>query len=421
MQIEMIAVGDELLDGRVCETNSYRLSKRLRELGHRLRAIQTVPDDEASIAAAFASASARGGLIIASGGLGITEDDRTRAALSRWSGRGLVVDAAGLEAVQSRNHERGRAWRGALEGHAVIIEGGRGLHNPVGLAVGIDVDAPGGARVVALPGVPAEFDAMLAQHLSSWLQTNQSWSLRQWSCFGRGELGLEAKLTSLQLSDSVSVGLTAGDGVVGVTLSASEGDEAALKDAAARVEATLAPFLVTAGGDSLAEHLGGVLTRRGESLASSESCTGGLIGHLLTEVAGSSAYFTEAAVTYSNDAKMRRLGVRSSTLERFGAVSRHVVLEMVHGLRERSGATWGVATSGVAGPGGGSAAKPVGLVHIAVEGPGVVLHRAVFYPGRDRSLVKRLAANAALSMLIMGIEGRALWPTPALPEPIFLD
>jgi nicotinamide-nucleotide amidase len=429
----MIAVGDELLDGRVADTNSARVAQRLRPWGLRLHHTQAVPDDLLAITAAVAD-SLRAfppdtdGLLVLSGGLGVTADDLTRAALSDLLRQPLTEDPDGLAALTERLHLRGRALTPDLRGHALRLSGSRPLANPTGLAIGFCAHHPNHPRVaiVTLPGVPSELEAMLDAHLPAFVQRDgPRWRQRRFGFVGLPERDLERRLPTLP--PAVRVSLNAKSGVVEVSLSAHTPEDPTAPDPLADAEAALracaaAPYLITTDGEWPHEACARLLIARGQTLATAESCTGGLLAHALTDIAGVSACYLEGFVTYANQAKVARLQVSPEALATFGAVSRHTVQAMAIGARRAAQTDWAIATSGIAGPGGAVPGKPTGLVHVAVAGPDdLIIHRALFFPSRPRALVKQLAAHAVFALLACALEGRPPPPSDPLPNTVFVD
>jgi nicotinamide-nucleotide amidase len=442
MHIRMIAVGDELLDGRVADTNSARVAQRLRPWGLTLHHTQAVPDDLSAILDALAAPTPppAGGLIILSGGLGVTADDLTRQALSRFLDLPLVEDADAITAITERLTRRDRALSADLRGHALLPQGATPLANPAGLAIGFCVAYPGHPRtqILTFPGVPDELEAMLDAHLPAILQAAAAgspdssdgpdsshrarWEQRRFGFVGATERDLEQLLPPLP--EGVRVSINVKSGVVEVSLSAQSSPARALLSAAeSTLRASLAaPYLITTGGDLPHHAVARLLLARQQTLATAESCTGGLLAHSLTDIPGISSCFIEGFVTYANQAKVARLGVRPETLASFGAVSRHTVEEMALGAKRAAQTDWAIATSGIAGPGGAVPGKPTGLVHTAIAGPdGLLIHRPLFLPGRARALVKQVTAHTIFSFLLCAMEGRPLPPLAPLPAEIFLD
>ncbi len=407
--IEALAIGDELLDGRVVDGNSAVLARALRALGLRLGRVTVVGDDEEAIAAALAASAARGSVVVCSGGLGPTGDDRTREAAARWLGVGLEEDAGSLEAIRRRFEASGRVMSPNNRQQARFPAGSAVLENPAGTAPGFCC-ARGEASAWFLPGVPHEYAALLERHvLPALAPASGATARRRLVFFGIGESELEHRLAGVGLPGSVSLGWRPRFPELEVTVVARGADAAAAEGDAELARALILdrarPWCVAEGAEELPERVGRLLLARGERATTVESCTGGMIAAAITSVAGSSAWFDEARVTYANAAKASLAGVREETLAAHGAVSAAVVQEMALGGQARSGAAWSVAVSGIAGPGGGSADKPVGLVYLAIAGPGgVEVQRLLWPPTWSRERIRQATCWAALAGLAEAVE-----------------
>lgn len=409
MKIAMLAIGDELVDGQSIESNSATLAQILRERGQRLTEVRRVRDQIETIVEALNALAADHDIVITSGGLGITRDDLTRQAVATLLGTDIVEDEGSLRVVKARVAGRGREFAPALQGHATHPDGATVIDNPVGLAIGFEATV-GDCYVATFPGVPFEFDAMARQWAARF--GHGDIHRRSVTLFGVTERQVEQRLEGLDIPADIHVGICPHDGPLDVSLS---GPQAEVNEQLEVIAERLGAHVL--GYDASIEALlGAALTERQQTIASAESCTGGLIGSMITDVSGSSGYFLEGVVTYSNDAKMARLGVSPRTLEEHGAVSEATVREMAAGVRRTSTADWGVSSSGIAGPTGGSADKPVGLVHLCVAGPAGDVHRVVYFPGVGRTRVKRRAAYAALTMLLCAVSERDV-PVLSAPRP----
>lgn len=405
MTTALLAIGDELLDGRYADGHARRLARALRARGHRLDEVRIVPDRHDAIVGALGALAADGHTaIVVTGGLGATEDDLTRDAVAAWLGAELLADDASLARVRAWIASRGRTLDDAImRVHATIPAGSQPLDNPVGLATGF-VARKGAAAIAVLPGVPRELEAMLEDALEHLLPPAAAgtWLQRRVLCHDVTETGLESRLRELDAPPpGFRYGLVALGGPVELSIS-GHGDLAALEAHHQAVLAHLGEQIVASpDGAPLPQRVAQLLLSRGETVSTAESCTGGLVASLLTDVAGSSAYFLEGAVTYSNEAKSARLGVPPQLIAEHGAVSRPVVEAMATGMRARAGTTWSLALSGIAGPGGGSAEKPVGTVHTAIAGPdGRLVHRKLELYGLERAEIKQRSALAVLFGLV---------------------
>ncbi|MBL8841327.1 MAG: CinA family nicotinamide mononucleotide deamidase-related protein [Planctomycetes bacterium] len=406
----LLATGEELVRGAIVDTNSAWIARHLRRLGIELVEVRVVGDQQPVIAAAVRELAARADLLLIGGGLGPTPDDRTRDALA---------DAA---AVPLRAHDEARAQLAAYfarfgrtpspsnERQLLLPAGADAVPNPRGSAPGIALELAG-AKVFALPGVPGELRAMFEQSVLPWLGERlaeppfrevvlQVVGLPE-SVVGERIARWMAADGPPRVSDTVRFGV--------VTICAADRDDAAgrarLAACVSGMEEALGEHLFAVGERSLAEVLLDELRARRATVAVAESCSGGRIAAALTAIAGASDVFLEAAVTYSAAAKERALGVPRPLLEQSGVVSEAVARAMAEGIRERAGATWGVATTGIAGPSGGSAAEPVGVVYLAVAGPAGSVAVRKHFPG-DRDSVQQFSVIGALDLLRRQLRAR---------------
>lgn len=401
--VALLATGEELVRGAVIDRNSGWLARRLRSLGLEVSEARLVGDGQQAIERAVRELAARAPFVIVGGGLGPTEDDRTRHALAAAAGVALASDAAALAQVSAWFAARGRTPSHSNERQALLPLGARPIANALGSAPGIALRI-GTAEVRALPGVPAElramFDAEVARELLA-LAGAVPWTERLLQVAGLPESVVGERVARFmaapglpRVSDIVRYGV--------VTLCAADRDDAdgreRLERCVAAMKAALGDHCFAEGDVSLAAAVVSRLLATGATVALAESCTGGSVAAAVTDVPGASAVFLEGAVTYAATAKTRALGVPEALIARHGAVSEAVARAMAEGVRTRAGATWGVAVTGVAGPGGGSEAVPVGSVHFAVAGPGSTVHVARRYPG-DREMVRQFAVGGALDLL----------------------
>ncbi len=399
-----LAVGSELLEEDRLDTNSLTVTRVLLEHGVRVVEKRVVGDDEAVIAAAVGELLGRVDLVVVTGGLGPTADDVTREAVAQALGVELRHDPAVEERIRARYAAFGRRMPEVCTGMARVIPGARVLENRRGSAPGILVEREG--RILAVfPGVPREMEAMLREELVPLLERRNR---------GRRRLRrtlLVAGLVESEVEDRIrhlygtwgrdNVTILAAQGLVRLVLHAQGDPERAVRvldEMEAAFRAELGGHVAGVDVDGLAGVVLGILGRRGEGLATAESCTGGLLGAMLTDVPGSSEVYRGGVVAYSNEAKETLLGVPHHLLERHGAVSEPVARAMAEGVRERLESTWGVGITGIAGPSGGTPEKPVGLVHWAVAGPRGTVHASRVFPG-SRPFVRRWAANSTLDLL----------------------
>lgn len=404
--VELISTGTELLDGRVVNAHAQVLARRLETIGFRLVRDTTVPDDLPAIREAVRDALGRVDFVFVSGGLGPTSDDLTRDAVAEVAGAGLVMHEPSREAIRARYARTKRALNDAVERHALVVEGAVVFLNPVGLAPGEELDA-GGRRIFLLPGPPHEFAAVLDEHVLPRLEqlgVGRAPDVRVFQICGIGESDIVSRAGEGFPGPGVEAAYCANIGRIEVRLTAAPGARAELERAAAALRERLGAHIYAEAETTLEDVIGGLCRERRARLAVAESCTGGLIAHRLTNVSGSSAYFLGGVVAYANDVKVRELGVDGALLARVGAVSDEVARAMAEGVRLRFGADVGLAVTGIAGPTGGSADKPVGLVHIAVADAAGTIAREHRFAG-TRVIIKEWSALAALDVLRRRLAG----------------
>lgn len=410
---ETIAVGSELLLGGRLDTNSLFIADRLASCGVELRYKTTVGDDLSDIVAALKSAARRVSVVILTGGLGPTVDDLTREAVARATGHRLARRKAALDEMTSRLASWGRKPNRSQFRQAKIPAAADILPNPVGTAPGF-VLIWKGTFLAAVPGVPREMEPMVTEgmlpRLQNWMDIKKAAGVvpmvrRVLHTSGVPESLVDEKLTGLIPKGSpIQLGIYASPMEIMVSLTgpaapAQQGAvsiETLLKEARER----LSDILYGEQDETMESVVGRLLNERKFTLAVAESCTGGLIGHRLTQVAGSSAYLDRVAVTYSNRAKVQMLGVPPAVIDRHGAVSAETAAAMARGVRERSDTDIGLSVTGIAGPGGATETKPVGLVYVGLDGgPNEAFTREFRFHGGDRTVIKQRSSQAALDLL----------------------
>jgi len=404
----IVAIGDELQSGATIDTNSAWIAGELLDLGIEPERFVVVGDDEARLERLFWQLTQEFQVVVATGGLGPTLDDVTRHAAARAAGEALVLDKDVEAKLRAYWRSRGGEMPAANVRQALFPQGAQVMPNAVGTAPGFRVWIDGG-MLACLPGPPREMHRMMRDDLLPYLA----------HVCGAGERPSSRRLYLTGLSESVfaercgdwmdrranpRIGVCAHEGVLTVRLRAQAGTaEAAERLLDARLVAlreTFAAHVFSEHEGDLARVVGELLIERGVSVALAESCTGGLLGARLTEVAGISAVLREGWITYTNEAKRRRLGVSLATLDRHGAVSSEVAAEMALGAARESGARLAVSVTGIAGPAGGSPDKPVGLVWFGVALDGAVeTHEWRFPPHGGRAWVRALAVNTALDRM----------------------
>ena len=418
---ETIAIGTELLIGGRSDSNSLFLADELGKLGIAVRFKSVVGDERQDIVTAIHTAVKRAQVIIMTGGLGPTVDDCTREAVARATGHRLGRRKEALEGMTARLAQWGRIPNTAQLRQAMIPSGATVLKNPVGSAPGFCLTWKK-ALIISLPGVPREMEEMMWQEVLPLLRAESGAAGRSprepivrqvFHTFGLAEADVDAKLKGLiPKGASVDLGMLASPMGVLVSLT-TKGNPSAKKNRdllqklANDTRARLSDWLFAEGRDSMEEVVGRELTTRGLMLAVAESCTGGLIGHRLTQVAGSSAYVDRGAVCYSNRAKTEMLGVPAELIAQHGAVSKEVAAAMACGIRERANVSVGLSVTGIAGPGGGTETKPVGLVYIGLDGgTGQPITQEFRFHG-DRNVIKQRSSQAALDLLRRWLLGKA--------------
>jgi nicotinamide-nucleotide amidase len=402
--VEIITIGDEILTGHTVNTNFAFIGERLTAIDYRVIRETTVGDRPEDIVEAIHDATRRADVVIATGGLGPTHDDITRTAVVRAFGRPLVPNAEARKSLEEFFRVRGRTLDRINEEQALLPEGARAVPNPVGTAAGIHIEEKG-RHFYALPGVPAEMRAMITDDIIPFLATLDKPTTTHGVLFTTGipESTLyETVKPVLDRYPQVKVAFLPGYQGVKIRASASLGS---MEESATAVEswknelrAVLGSAVYSETDEAIEIPIGRMLVDKHAKMAIAESCTGGLIAQRITAIPGSSAYFTHGYVTYANQAKIDLLGVKQETLAQFGAVSEQVARQMAEGAGKKSGADYAVAVTGIAGPDGGTAEKPVGLVYIAIAGGGNTIHRRLML-GNDRDLNRRRAAQAALNLL----------------------
>ena len=406
MHAEIIAIGSELVSGQKLDTNSQWLSHRLGELGISTHFHTTLGDDLAENVAAFRVAMSRAGLIVITGGLGPTQDDLTREALAEALGVRLVEDQESLAAVEAFFARRNRAMTERNRVQALRPEGSVAIANPVGTAPGIWVSS-GGRIIACLPGVPSEmktmFDEQVATRLRGAGAVGRVIVHRVINLFGKGEAEIEAMAFDLTARGRVpEVGITASDATISFRItSEGETESQAMQSAeptAALIYERFADLIVGEGSENVADDLIRRLRDSRLTLALAESCTGGLVAEQITRIAGVSDIFLGGVVSYANAAKTDLLGVPPGLIARFGAVSSEVAEAMARGALNRFGADLAIAVTGIAGPGGGTPEKPVGLIFLGLAtSAGQWSKRLELGPEQPRDIIRSRAAKQAMN------------------------
>ena len=402
---EIIAVGSELLTPHRTDTNSLWLTERLNSVGIEVKLKTVVGDDDARLEETIRDALKRSGVVITTGGLGPTEDDITRKIAARALSRRLSLDERVLEDIRAKFLHWGRKMPEINARQAMVLEGATVLDNPNGTAPGLYVEHEG--RVVALlPGPPRELKPMFDREVLPRMAARAGdvrVVRRVLRVTGMGESAVDERIAPVYRqyeNPQTTILFTNSEIEIHLTAQGKNEQEAELllDGLAGKIEERLGDSVFAFRGEKMEEVVGLRLAVAGFTLATAESCTGGLVAERLTEVPGSSAYFMEGVVTYSNEAKTRLLGVPAELIEAHGAVSAEVAEAMAEGVKRRAGVDFGLSVTGVAGPGGGTDAKPVGLVYIALADDAHTEHRRLMLPG-DRHLIRWRSSQAALDLL----------------------
>jgi len=431
LNAEIITIGDELLRGEIVDSNKARIAERLLLHDLDCRHQVSVLDDPADMREVFLRAAGRSDFVLVSGGLGPTRDDLTTEVIAETFGRELEVDADSLAAIEAFFARVGREMADVNRKQAYFPTGADVLPNPIGTAPGFALEVErsslpsataarreGRAIFFSMPGVPRELDLMMDEQALPRIESllGELASERRFvraallRTFGMGESTLEAELMDLARDGDVELGFRTSfpDNFLRPVARAKTAEEADARIAqtTAAIRERLGPLVYGEGNQTMESVVGAMLSERGLSVATAESCTGGLIAERITDVPGSSAYFLGGVVSYSNAAKAAMLGVPAAVLEREGAVSEPVVRAMAEGVRERFGSDFGVATSGISGPDGGTETKPVGLVWIALASAETT-HADSFVFQVDRTRHRGLSAQVALDWIrrsMLGVE-----------------
>jgi nicotinamide-nucleotide amidase len=414
MRIELINTGSELLLGRVLNTHQQWICRQLADLGYEVNRQTCVADDGRQIQAAVGESLSRADLVITTGGLGPTSDDLTRDLIAQLLGRELTLDPETLGRIEQFFAQRHRTMPASAKVQALIPAGARVLRNANGTAPGLAIEVrPNSFRadgrpswLILLPGPPRELRPMFAESvvplLARELPPPERWVCLILKTTGLGESLVEEKIAG-PLQKLVQAGLELGYcariGEVEVRLAARGGGaESLVQQAENMVRQLLGPLVFAAGDESMESTLVRMLTERAKTVALAESCTGGMLAHRLTNVPGASAVLKCGLVTYSNEAKRDFLGVSAAALDEHGAVSEVVARFMAEGARQRCRADYALAVTGIAGPGGGSEAKPVGTVYMALaDEKGTAVERQ-FNP-LDRETFKWVTSQQAMDLL----------------------
>ncbi|CAG0980622.1 nicotinamide-nucleotide amidase [Geobacteraceae bacterium] len=406
MKTAILSIGDELLLGEVVDTNSARIAARLADAGIATARKLTVGDDEGAIAGALESLAREHDVIIATGGLGPTDDDVTARAAARATGRRLVLNEEAMARLREFFVRLGREMHPANGRQCLLPAKAELIPNPTGTASGFHLLLDG-CLLIFLPGVPAEMAVMLEETVVPLVLARrggyQCTRTSTLTVFGLSEAEIGSRLSDLDRSrPGFAVAYCVEYPVVQVKLRATGADEGALaallEDMAALVRERLGGHVVAGDGETIDTTVARLFRETGMTLSLAESCTGGLVAARITAISGSSAYFLLGAVTYANDAKARLLGVSDGLLAEKGAVNAEVAKAMARGARRLAGSDLALAVTGIAGPDGGSPDKPVGTVFIALADRAGCTAKGYHFSG-DRDRIRTITAVTAMDWL----------------------
>ena len=411
----ILSTGDELTTGRTLDTNANYIADKLVGIGLEVATIVIVGDFRERIAWAWREALRQADVVISTGGLGPTADDLTTVTIGEVTGRELVMDEEVADRIRRMFEAMGRRMPENNLQQAMFPQGAVIVPNALGTAPGyrlsITADSIGvGAaseekHLIVLPGVPREMKPMLEQTVLPWLQSQRGgdeiYVSQVFQTFGISESALDEEVAKVLRADEARIAFRAAFPQVSVRLTVQGRPEQAparLAELSTRLREGLAEYVYGEGDTTMEAEVGKLLAARGMTIALAESCTGGLIGNRLTNVAGSSAYLKGGVIAYSNEVKEKQLGVRAETLAAHGAVSVETAEEMATGVRRLIGADLGLAVTGIAGPDGGTSDKPVGTVCFALVSAGRTFHRRYQLWG-NREWVKLLSSQIALDWI----------------------
>ncbi|MBN2374551.1 competence/damage-inducible protein A [bacterium] len=412
MHVEVISIGTELITGRVSDTNSNFLIRELRKIGLPVNLLTIVGDDEHGLENVFDAALARSDVVITSGGLGSTHDDLTKRCAVKVFNRKLILSEEALDNIKKKFEQNRFQMPTSVQKQALVPRRSVLIPNKYGIAPGFICEEKG-MLVICLPGVPKEMIQMWSDEVRAFLTgkfggVNQEKTILVRTC-GLMEMEVNDILAALSGREGLTWTLTAGSEGVDVEffykpprLDFCDQDVTKLK---AEIKELLGKSIYAWISSSMEELVGNLLMERNMTVAIAESCTGGLTAHRLTQVTGSSKYFEMGFVTYSNRSKQELLDVRAETLNKYGAVSSNVALEMAIGAKTKACADMGLGITGIAGPGGGSEEKPVGLAYCAISSIKGCSCQSFRFMG-DRDAIKMKCSQAGLNMIRQHLEER---------------
>ncbi len=403
IRAEIITIGDEILYGQITDTNTQWISAELDKIGIKTVRKSSVGDTEDAILSILEEATTRAEVVLVTGGLGPTKDDITKKTMCKHFGMELGINQEALEEVTRFFESRGRALTEINRQQAFLPVGCTYIPNKLGTAPGMWFDQSD-TVFISMPGVPYEMKGMMSTTILPLLQVHFNTPTivhRIIRTVGIGESILSETIADWEdnLPAHIKLAYLPSMANVKLRLTGFGADSTALTEEINqqinKVLPIIRPFVYGYEQDELEQVIGQLLSERGQSLSTAESCTGGYVSHLITSVSGSSAYFMGGVVSYSNEVKIRQLGVSVDTLSQFGAVSEQTIVEMAEGVKKHFSTDYGIATSGIAGPDGGTADKPVGTVWIAVASPQRTFTRKLQLGGFRQQIIH----NATIALL----------------------
>lgn len=404
-KISIITVGSEIINGEILDTNSQYLCRELTNLGYNTCVIASVGDNIEDIKNELKHVVNVSDIIFICGGLGPTKDDVTKEAVAEFVEKNLVMDVDSLETIKDRFKKANRIMTDNNLKQAYKIEGSNVIDNQNGTAPGYFLRF-NDTEIYILPGPPFELTQMFQNDIKHRLpESKQFVSSKVYKCLGLGESALESKIAAVLVNDDIEYGIYANREFVDIKITSRtfnrDDSLKVIEEYDLKIMQHIGEY-VYSNTNNIEKTILDLLEQRSEKIAIAESCTGGMLTSRFVDVEGSSSVLLEGVVTYSNESKIKRLNVSSETLTNFGAVSEGTCKEMAEGVTKALGADIGVAITGIAGPGGGTVDKPVGLVYISVYYNGVCKIQSYNFKG-TREYIRRCASNSALSLIYNAI------------------
>jgi nicotinamide-nucleotide amidase len=402
--IELLVIGNEMLSGRTVDRNSPYLTRMLAEAGFSVSHVTIAGDDRDDLARVFRVSAERSDIVIATGGLGPTSDDLTREAVSDAFGLALELDEAALRKIKALFRRRKRFMSSSNRSQAMVPSGARTIDNPLGTAPGIQLEA-GRARVFLLPGVPSEMEAIFTGSVLPEIKEEYAPEPVETAKVRVTGISESELFDSIRHLPGAERAFSFYPNPEGILLLVRTGPDAPMGAVELGREAAriLGEKVYSTGDETLEQVIGNLLRNRGKTLAVAESCTGGLVAHRLTNVPGSSDYLLLGVVAYADDAKVKVLGVDPALIAGHGAVSAEVASAMAEGVRALAGADIGISTTGIAGPGGGSEKKPVGLMFAGYAAAGFTETKRLHFVD-ERIINKHRMSQTVLDILRIHME-----------------